>query len=195
MINFVWDIGIPVLPLSDTGYFHGACFRENFRNVIILKQKNQSTSRWLFDLCHELFHTFLQKDEKNLMTISNETINNFNAKNELNCNEFAASILFNGKQEELTQLSVKLANGNIRFLKKAVKIVAKEKQINEGILANYLAYRLTQQNINWWGTAENIQKADKNAFEIARDIFINRVDTNKINILDKELLMQALHLY
>ena len=40
IVNYLWDLGVVVLPLDDPGAFHGACFREDRRNVIVLKQKN-----------------------------------------------------------------------------------------------------------------------------------------------------------
>ena len=45
-----------MLPLDDPGAFHGACFREDWRNVIVLKQKTSASSRWAFDCLHECWH-------------------------------------------------------------------------------------------------------------------------------------------
>ena len=56
VLRFAWDLGIPVLPLKDRGTFHGACWRYDGRNVIILKQNSRHAARWLYDLIHELFH-------------------------------------------------------------------------------------------------------------------------------------------
>ncbi len=54
VLRYVWSLGIPVLPLRDPGAFHGACWRIEYRNVIVLKQGADSLARWLFDLLHEL---------------------------------------------------------------------------------------------------------------------------------------------
>src|SRR5687767_5155394 len=56
VLNFFWDEGIPVLPLSDSGAFHGACWRTAGRNVIVVKQRSRFMSRWVFDLLHEWHH-------------------------------------------------------------------------------------------------------------------------------------------
>ncbi|HRA90262.1 MAG TPA: helix-turn-helix transcriptional regulator, partial [Planctomycetaceae bacterium] len=55
-LDYLWSLGIPVLPLDDSGAFHGAFWRCDFRNVIVLKQQTKSLARWLNDLLHELYH-------------------------------------------------------------------------------------------------------------------------------------------
>jgi ribosome-binding protein aMBF1 (putative translation factor) len=47
---FAWDLGVPVLPLRDRGTFHGACWRYDHRNVVVLKQNSRHLARWVFDL-------------------------------------------------------------------------------------------------------------------------------------------------
>ena len=42
VLQYVWDLGIAVLPLNDSGIFHGATWRVNGRNVIVLKQQTDS---------------------------------------------------------------------------------------------------------------------------------------------------------
>ena len=56
-LEYVWDLGIPVLPLQESGGFHGACWRVDGRNVIVLKQTSNSNGRWIVDLFHEVKHT------------------------------------------------------------------------------------------------------------------------------------------
>ena len=38
VLHAVWDLGVVVLPLRGTGTFHGACWRYEGRNTIVLKQ-------------------------------------------------------------------------------------------------------------------------------------------------------------
>ena len=40
-LNMAWDLGVVVLPLNDPGGFHGACWRINFVNVVVLKQAHR----------------------------------------------------------------------------------------------------------------------------------------------------------
>ena len=53
-LSFAWDLGVVVLPLNDAGAFHGACWRIDGVNVIVLKQPLRYPARWLFDLLHEI---------------------------------------------------------------------------------------------------------------------------------------------
>lgn len=55
-LSFLWDCGVIVLPLRDSGNFHGAVWEVNGRRVIALKQNMELSSRWLFDLIHEAGH-------------------------------------------------------------------------------------------------------------------------------------------
>ena len=55
-LRFVWDLGIPVVPLSDPGAFHGASWRVGGRNIIVLKQRYATLATWLHDLLHESYH-------------------------------------------------------------------------------------------------------------------------------------------
>ena len=59
-------------------------------------------------------------------------------------------------------------------------------------LANYMAFRLSLQDINWWGTAENLQITDSDPWEIARNILLEHIKLEEINELDRSLLMLAL---
>ena len=49
--NQCWKLGVPVLPLDDPGTFHGACFREEGRNVIVLKQRPRPNLVGLLIFC------------------------------------------------------------------------------------------------------------------------------------------------
>ena len=58
-------------------------------------------------------------------------------------------------------------------------------------LAEYLAYRLTQQELNWWGAATNLQDRTGNPWRVARDIALERIDFSRLNPTDRELLSFA----
>ncbi len=69
VLKYYWSLGIPVLPLRDPGAFHGACIRDNGRNVIVLKQQTAAVAKWLDDLLHEGYHAGQKPEEKNRETI------------------------------------------------------------------------------------------------------------------------------
>ena len=45
------------------GTFHGACWRYEGRNAVVLKQTPKHEARWAFDLLHELFHAGQRPEE------------------------------------------------------------------------------------------------------------------------------------
>ena len=53
-LHTAWDLGVVCLAPSGRGTFHGACWRYEGRNAIVLKQNSRHEARWLFDLLHEL---------------------------------------------------------------------------------------------------------------------------------------------
>ena len=59
-------------------------------------------------------------------------------------------------------------------------------------LANYLAYRLTLEGTNWWGTAATLQESGVDAWELARSVFAERVQVDQLEQGDQMALMQAL---
>lgn len=193
-LKYIWNLGIPVVPLRDPGAFHGACWRIDGRNVIVLKQGTPSASRWLFDLLHELYHAGRQPERKQLSFIEIEYgsgDNNISREEEV-ASRFAGDILLDNRSEELVELCVERASGAVEFLKSVVPKVAADNRVSVDSLANYLAFRLSIQGINWWGTAENLQSTSEDPWVTARDILFEFLDFDAINELDREILTQAL---
>ncbi|MHB0965784.1 MAG: helix-turn-helix domain-containing protein [Bellilinea sp.] len=194
LLRYIWDLGIPVLPLFDPGKFHGACWRIGERSIIILKQVTQSQGRWLYDLSHELGHVIrhLSDNQKNI--IEAEEINPFdNDEQENEASDFALDLLLNNNQEELAKKCVEIAQGRVEYLKSAVIQVASSEHVPVDLLANYMAYRLEKSNaINWWGAANNLQIVEPFPGKIARDIFMKKVNTDTLNLEDRTILLRSL---
>lgn len=192
-LAYVWDLGIPVLPLNDPGAFHGACFRSNGRNVIVLKQRSRSLDRWMFDLFHELRHAgeAPEDSERNVIEIENAPLEAKTSPEEATCNAFAGDVLLGGMAEDLTQRVVSLAGGYVPAFKSVVPEVANKADVPVGSLSNYVAARLEMSGVNWWGAASNLQEKG-DPWGIARDLFLMRTDFSAISPPDRELLMQAL---
>lgn len=195
-LNYVWDLGVPVLPLHDPGTFHGACWRHKGRNVIVLKQLSQSEARWQFDLFHELFHAGQEPDEDAMEIVEDDetSFERRNSEEELAANQFAGDILLDGRAEELAKECVRQAEGVVSRLKTAVRVVAKRESVGIGALAHYLAFRLSQgtQGINWWGAASNLQADDTDPWEMAKNIFLRRFSFATIDDVDQQLIRRAL---
>lgn len=195
-LKYTWSLGIPVLPLGDSKNFHGACWRVEGRNIIVLKQKNKSSARWLFDLIHEVCHAGQYPDLSSLDII--ELSDNFDKdmadlEDEKDANWFAGQVLLNNKAHILSTQAINEAKGNLKFLPNAVTRVSRREGVDVGVLANFIAFRLSvEQGQNWWGAATNLQTDDDNPLDIAKSIFFNNIQLEKIPEFERELLLNAL---
>ncbi len=193
-LNYAWDLGVAVLPLRDAGTFHGACWRYDGRNVIVLKQRSGHIARWLFDLLHELYHTSQHPNEPTFEVIEMDetSAERRESDEEVMASQFAGEVCLDGRAEELAELCVQLAKGRVQNLKSVVQNVAEKEDVDVGLLANYLAFRLSWQDINWWGAAANLQKDDADPWEIAREVFFERFAFEMGDERDRGLLQRAL---
>lgn len=195
LLEFVWDLGICVLPLSDSGVFHGASWNIAGRHVIVLKQNTSSHARWIFDLLHELYHVFVHLDKHDTSVIEVEELNPFansDSSEELEANSFANQVIFGVRVEELADQCVKLAKWNIKNLTPAVKQVAKTQKVREDSLSNYLAFRLSYQGENWWASAMKMQVTEPHPFSIATEFLNKKIQMQKLSAMDFNLLTTAI---
>lgn len=195
LLEFVWDLGICVLPLNDPGVFHGASWNIEGKHIIVLKQNTQFHSRWIFDLLHELYHIFTHLDKDNSSVIEVEEPNPFSdneAIEELEANSFANQFIFGNRAEELAEKSVDLAKWKMEYLKNAVIKIAKKENIREDFLANYLAFRLSYQGQNWWGSASKLQIVEPNPFALTTNVLKDKIKMDKLSPMDYNLLSTAL---
>lgn len=195
LLKFVWELGIAVLPLNDTGVFHGASWNVEGRHIIVLKQNSQFHARWIFDLLHELYHVFAHLENENTSVIEVEELNPFSNNDcieELEANSFANQVIFGDKAIELAEKCVELAKWKIENLKDAVVQVSKEEKVRIDLLSNYLAFRLSNQGENWWGSATKFQVTDPSPFTISANFLKQKIQINKLSPLDKNLLNTAL---
>lgn len=190
VLDFVWELGIPVVPLADPGAFHAVLWRTGGRNAIVLKQQNRTLSRWVFDLLHEVGHAGEEPTEDEYGIVDDDPEADEDA--EVAANRFAGDVLLDGRAEELAQECVEAASGRVEYLKSAVPRVAARNEVEAADLANYLAYRLSLQNINWWGAATNLQSGAADPWVVARDEFFRHADLRSLNVVDRNLLSQAL---
>jgi transcriptional regulator with XRE-family HTH domain len=191
VLEYVWSKGIPVLPLQDSGAFHGACWRAGGRNVIALKQVTASQSRWLFDLLHEYWEATQETAEINRAVVEGGEPLACTEDKEIEANRFAGDVLLDNRAEELAQQCAKAAGGSVEKLKAVVPQVARRADVSVDALANYMAFRLTLDRVNWWGAANNLQTKGTVPFVIARDALMSKVDLTKLNSFDADVLLRA----
>lgn len=190
LLRFVWSLGIPVLPLADPGGFHAAVWRAHGRDVIVLKQGARRSSRWEFDLLHEIGHIITGWDGADGGVIDGDDMSVDDG--EQAANQFAGNVLLDGRAEELVQRCVNEAKGSVERLKRVVPSVASSEGVDTSALAIYMAFRLSLQNINWWGAATNLQASGEDPWATCRDALVSHADLGSLNPLDRELLNQAL---
>ena len=195
VLHTVWDLGVVVLPLRGKGTFQGACWRHESRNTIVLKQTSKQEARWTFDLLHELFHAAQRPEETTfeLVEAAATSRERRESDEEIQASQYAGDVLLGGKAEELAQSCVSMARNMIPRLKRVVPEVAKTRGVNVGALANYLAFRLSWQGVNWWGAAANLQREDGDPWIIAREVFIERHPYRIDDEVDRALLDRALN--
>jgi ribosome-binding protein aMBF1 (putative translation factor) len=193
-LRYVWSKGVVVLPLNDSGAFHGACWRFKGRNVIILKQRTRSAARWLHDLLHEYFHAAQNPDleEHPVIEEAEMSAHRRTSPEEQAASHFAGDVMLDGRAEELAQQCVEAANGKVEWLKTAVPRVASSAAVPVDALANYMAFRLALQGINWWGTATNLQVDGLPLACTPRELLLEQVNLGLLNPIDRDLLMRAL---
>lgn len=193
-LRYTWSLGIPVLPLTDAGAFHGACWRVEGRNVIVLKQSVRSSARWLFDLVHEVKHAGDHPEQRTHAVIegNEQAKERVDSEEERAASEFAGDVALDGRAVALAQRCVDAAQNSVERLKRVVPEVAAQEGVRTDALANYLAFRLSQQGISWWATANVLQTKRPDPWVLARDVLLEHLNLSVLNEADRALLLQAL---
>jgi transcriptional regulator with XRE-family HTH domain len=199
-LAYAWDLGVPVLPLNDSGAFYGALWRVAGRNVIVLKQRTNFPARWLDDLLHEFRHAGEEPGmlSRTVLEASETSEERRNSDEEVEASLFASDVVLDGRAEQIVRRCIDATrgagggSGRLEILKSVVPAVAREEGVPADSLANYLAYRLSGQKMNWWGAASNLQRTDENPWETARDVLLTRVHFSRLAVVDRDLLTRAL---
>ncbi len=194
VLRFVWGCGVPVLPLQDARAFNAACWRVDYRNVIVLKRNTASPARWMFDVLHDFRHASQAPDQSSLSIIDTSAIaqDQVDVDAEEEASTFAGDVLLDSRAEGLTAIVVQRTDKNIPFFKSVVPRVAQENDVGTAELANYIAFRLSLEGFDWWGTAANLQTNDTASWQIAVDLLLEHLDLKRLSEADRSLLVQAL---
>jgi transcriptional regulator with XRE-family HTH domain len=191
-VRLLFDLGIPVVALRGTGAFHGACFTFDDRTVIVLKQTTDSVARWLQDLLHEVGHLRDPTLGKLRSWVDLGDIGQWSdAPEEQAANDFAADVLFEGRAGHVVAQCKKLAGGSIERLKAIVPVVARQAEVQPDILANYLAFQLSADGVNWWGTAASFQEPGT-PWRTVVDELLTHLDFSAVDQVERAILMDAL---
>lgn len=154
LVECAWEAGIAVGHLPPLA-FHAAYFNREGTGVIMLAGKEDSESRLMFDLAHEMYHAGKGRD-------SIDAVEHDTSEEESEANRFAHAVLVGPGADRMFRACMdRCASGadawNIAMLKRAVSEAAVE-GVRPDSLANYVAYRLAGESIcNWWGAAQSMQ--------------------------------------
>lgn len=195
LLAYSWEIGICVLPLNDPGVFHGAAWNINGTRVVVVKQNTKSHARWIFDLLHEVYHALAHLDNPGGSIVETQEINPLNeidSLDEREANSFSHQILFGSRSQEILTKCIHDTGGRMNRLKSVVQKTARTENISEDILANFIAFRLSIENHNWWGAAAALQVTDPDPFVIASDILRKNISTEKMSEMERSLFEMAL---
>ena len=194
LVAYSWSIGIPVLPLTDEGTFHAATWHLGDVDVIVLKQRTTYAARWAFDLLHELHHIAAndREDGSGVVDVVDSLSTASNDQSERDANEFAASVLLGEDSNSLAREAVARAKGKVEWLKRIVPEISAARGVDAESFANFLAYRLSLQGLDWWGAATNLQSRQSRPDLLTRDVLLAHCDFSRVDEFDRELLMEAL---
>jgi hypothetical protein len=189
-LQSTWRMGIPVLPISSGGGFHGACFRLHGHAAITLKQPMKSPARWLFDLAHELGHLAESSDDD----FGEVDVDGRDDQEEARAHQFAAQVLLGDGFGALFSGIWRRASGRPERLKRATSQAAEETGLNIGLLAQHVAYRVSREhNVNWWGTAIALEAATESPFATAREVMLEHVSLGRVPEPARGMLDQVLN--
>lgn len=195
-LRYVWGLGIPVLPLRDSGAFHGACWRITGRNIIVLKQPTDYLARWLFDLLHEQYHAGQEPEleERAIIEADVTSEERRESEEEVEASQYAADVVLDCRAYELMEMCIEESKGSVERLKKIVPKIANQENVPIDALANYVAFclPLIDSSLNWWGAANNLQVQGDDPWQIARDVLLEYINFERLNEVDRGILLQAL---
>jgi transcriptional regulator with XRE-family HTH domain len=191
-VRYAASIGVAVLALRDPAAFYGACFSTHNRAALVIKHTSDSPARWLAVLLHELDHvrdiptagprSWVELGE--IETWTDDPV-------EQRAHAFAADVLFAGRPGTVLAHTVNAAGGSVERLKSVVPAVAAQAEVPPDVLANYLAFRLSQRGLNWWPTAVGFQEAG-DPWRVITDELLSHLDFTALDTADRQALLDAL---
>ena len=188
-----WDHGIPVLPLADSGTFHGACWWFDGRPAIALKHGVRSPERWAFLLGHEMEHA---RADTNVNVLEEDLpVRAWREQpGERAADASASRLLLGDRAEAMALVAVRQAHNDVANLKAIVPAVAEAGRVSAGVFADYVATRVNTPSINWWPTANNLHTKDLDAWRMTRSVLFDHADFLRLDELDREILIDGIGL-
>lgn len=191
LIDFCWEIGIPVIFLEalpkEFGKMNGMCFFSDNRPSIILTKTKTKSAWYIFTLAHELGHIINNHiNEETTALIDEKVLLNYSDRDEkeIEANNTALEIITG--YSKITYTKQGMING--KNLAEKAKIAGDENRIDPGFLTLNYAFNLYSLEYKTFAVAQNALNAlgDKN---LDIDYFNNKISHNiDTSILPEESL-------
>lgn len=195
MLEWMWDHGVPVIPLHGKGGFCAAVLAVEGGPAVILKETRAHTAYWMFDLAHELGHIALGHiHEHGLIDVDalNPTEVTPGDDQESAANAYALQLLL-GDADTLIERVRRECRGSYLRFKGAVATIARDANVNAGLLGVVAATALPDigEPKDRWGSANNLSLADGPPRPVVRDALKRRLNADVEPELDRLLLLAA----
>ena len=191
LLDLCWRHGIPVVPLADGGNFYGACWLFDNQPVIVLKNAIRTPERWAFLLAHEMHHA---SSATGFSIIEHDfDVRDWRAQpSEKDADAFATRLLLGDSAQALAEVAADRAGRSAARLKDAVRDVAEAAGVSVGILADYVAFRVSTPEINWWPTANRLHTSEVDAWSVTRSALFKNVDLSRLDSIDRDILVDGM---
>jgi transcriptional regulator with XRE-family HTH domain/Zn-dependent peptidase ImmA (M78 family) len=193
LTSWAWDRGVIVIPTPWSQNFNGAAWYAGERPVVVLSSSQRSPAFWLFDLAHELGHIALGHPAAEGVVEIDKPGKEIDDRQEEEANRFALDLLVPESTRLFEEIRRRSA-GSLQFQKEKFKWkvieVAREEGIDEAVLATTAASALIDvaEEVDRWGSAQNIAKEQGEAMPQMQAAFAERIDVDAMPELDAALV-------
>lgn len=192
LLEWMWDSGIPVIPLHGKGGFCAAVLSLDGSHAVIIKETREHIAYWLFDLAHELGHLaqgHVHTDALVDVDALSPGRGGHDDAQEDAADEYALALLL-GDSEALVRDVERESQGSYLRFKGAVVTVARKANVNAGLLGVVAAYALSDlgEPKDRWGSANNLSAADGAGRVVVREALARRLTTAITPELDRLLV-------
>lgn len=192
LLDWMWNHGIPVIPLHGKAGFCAAVLSLDGNHAVIIKETREQLAYWLFDLAHELGHLANGHVHDDAL-VDVDALSPGGRKGhddqEDAADKFALELLL-GDADALVREVERESRGSYMRFKGAVVTVARKANVNAGLLGVVAAYALGDlgEPKDRWGSANNLSAAEGAGRVFVREALARRLTTTITPELDRLLV-------
>jgi len=194
LVGWMWNAGIPVIPLFGRGGFAGTAWVVDGDPVVVLKDMRNFASLWLFDLAHELGHLARGHLARGgIIDVDAPQVQPEEDQEEQDASAFALQLLLPEYQALLSQVRVEARGSHLRF-KNAVATVAQRADVRVGLLGMVAAYALTEvgEYKDRWGSATNLARPEGSGRGPVQRALWEHLDPGRLPAVDRAIVQAVI---